>query len=58
MATKSIYKNISVKNKDFGRALISALENAHKKQAKDVQISRSFSEASKAQIKEIFGENK
>lgn len=58
MATKSIYKNITVKNKRFGHALISALESAKKKKAKDVQLSRTFTEAKKNQIKDIFEGNK
>lgn len=58
MATKSIYKNINVKDKKFGHALISALENAQNKKAKDVQLSRTFSEANKRQLEDIFKENK
>lgn len=58
MATKSIYKNVTVTDKSFGRALISALESAEKKKTKKVDIKKPFSEATKEQIKEIFGENK
>ncbi|MBQ2663787.1 MAG: hypothetical protein IJG16_06525 [Clostridia bacterium] len=58
MATKSIYKNISVKNRSFCRTLVSALENAQKKKAKDVQLSRTFSEVKNEDIKSIFGDTK
>ncbi len=58
MATKSIYKNINIKDKAFCRALVSALENAQNKKAKDVEYTRTFSEAKGEQIKEMFEENK
>lgn len=56
MATKSILKNITVKNKATTRSLTNALENAGKKQAKEVQFSRGVRQADREMIKKLFGE--
>lgn len=58
MATKSIMKNIDIHDKKLGKNLIVALENASGKQGKEVQLSRTYSEAKGEQIKKIFGNNK
>lgn len=58
MATKSIMKNIDIRDKNLGKNLITALENASGKHGKNVQISRSYSEAKGEQIKKIFCNNK
>lgn len=58
MATKSIMKNIDIRDKKLGKNLIVALENASGKHSKEVQISRTYSEARGEQIKKIFGSNK
>lgn len=57
MATKSIYKNVNLKNKTLTRGLILALENAMDKQEKEVQISKSVKEIKKNDIMRIFGDN-
>lgn len=57
MATKSIYKNVNLKNKTLTRGLILALENAMDKQEKEVQISKSVKEINKNDIMRIFGDN-
>ena len=57
MATKSIYKNVSLKNKTLTRGLILALENAMNKQEKEVQISKSVKEIKGNDLKKIFGDN-
>ena len=44
MATKSILKNVDIKDKKLGKSLVIALENAAGKHAKDVQLSRTFGE--------------
>ncbi|RBP68323.1 hypothetical protein DES36_10384 [Alkalibaculum bacchi] len=54
MATKSILKNINIKEKNSGRRLVLALENAKNKKSKEVTYKKSYSEISKDQIKEIF----
>ncbi|MEA1959965.1 MAG: hypothetical protein U9N81_01515 [Bacillota bacterium] len=56
MATKSIYKNVVIKDKRLSKNLLSALENAQNKGSKDVQLSKSYREIKKSQIKELFGE--
>lgn len=55
MATKSILKNVDIKDKKFAKALVTALENAHQKSSKKVQLSRTYSDIRGAQIKELFG---
>lgn len=55
MATKSILKNVDVKDKKLGRSLIVALENASGKKAKNVTLSRTYSDIRGEKIKEIFG---
>lgn len=56
MATKSILKNITIKNKATTRSLTNALENAGKKQVKDVTFSRGVRQADRALIQTLFGE--
>lgn len=56
MATKSIYKNVVIKNKQLSKDLASALENAQKKVSKHVHLSKSYHEVKKSEIKELFGE--
>ena len=59
MATKSILKNITVKNKPTCRSLLSALEHANNKSEKKVTFSRPVRTADKELIKVMFsGENK
>jgi len=55
MATKSILKVIDVRDKHFGRKLVSALENAENARSKDVTISKSVKTLDKKSIREIFG---
>jgi len=56
MATKSIYKNIVIKDARLSKSLVSALENSHKKTRKNVKLSKSCREIKRGQIKDIFGE--
>lgn len=56
MATKSMLKSINVRDKYFGRNLISALENAEKKKSKSVILSKSVKTIQKDKIKSLFGE--
>ena len=55
MATKSILKNVDVKDKNLAKSLVSALENASKKKSKDVSLSRTYSDVRGEKIKDIFG---
>ncbi len=56
MATKSILKNIDIKDRRMGRAIISALENAEGKKSKQVIMSRTFKEIKGDKIKSLFGD--
>lgn len=56
MATKSIFKNIVIKDRTISRRLVLALENARGKSSKQVVLSKSFHEVKKGQIKDVFGE--
>ena len=40
MATKSILKNVDIKDKKLGKSLVIALENAAGKHSKEVTLSR------------------
>lgn len=55
MATKSILKNIDIKERRMGRSIILALENAEGKKAKEVKLSRACKEVKGSKIKDIFG---
>lgn len=54
MATKSILKNIIIKNKKSCWSLINALENSKGKKARKVTFSRGYSSATKDDISKIF----
>lgn len=56
MATKSILKNIDIKNRKMGYAIVSALENAQLKGSKDVQMQRTCEEIKGEKIKQLFGD--
>lgn len=58
MATKSVLKNIDVKTRKSAYALVNALENAQGKHAQPVVNNRTFSDASKEEIRKMFGSNK
>lgn len=58
MATKSIAKNVNIKDRILSRNLVSALENAQNKVAKEVSMARTFSEVKGSRLKSIFGENR
>ena len=56
MATKSIYKNINIKDKKPGRALVTALENAKEFKGKEVVLTKKCQKIKKDQLKEFFGD--
>jgi len=55
MATKSILKNINIKDKRMARNLVKALEYAENVSAKKVDVSKSCISVSRDQIKMLFG---
>lgn len=55
MATKSILKNVDIKDKKLGKSLIIALESAAGKQSKDVVLSRRYKDVRGKDIKTILG---
>lgn len=58
MATKSVLKNVDIKSRKSALALVNALENARGKHAQPVITNRVFSDASRDEIRKMFGENK
>lgn len=56
MATKSILKNITIKDKATTRSFINALENADKKSEKEVTFTRAVRTADKELIQKLFGD--
>ncbi len=56
MATKSIFKNVVIKDKQLTKNLIAALENAQNKGSKTVKLSKSYHIIKKDQIKDLWGE--
>ena len=55
MATKSITKEIHVKDRQMGRSLVLALENAERKKGDDVVFKKSVKIVRKDEIKKLFG---
>lgn len=55
MATKSILKTIHIKELGAATGLVQALENAKGKAEKEVVFKRPPSEASRADIRKMFG---
>jgi len=58
MATKSILKNVDIKDRKLARSFIYALEKAQSKKSKEVHLSRTCSEATGDEIKKLFGVSK
>lgn len=54
MATKSILKNVDIKDRKLGKSLVIALEHAAGKHAKDVTLSRTYEDAKGEKLKSIF----
>ena len=55
MATKSILKTVHIKERKSASALVNALENAKGKSAQKVEFKRMPSDASRDEIREMFG---
>lgn len=58
MATKSVLKTVDIKTRTSALALVNALENAKGKSSQPVKNNRTFSDASREEIKKMFGGNK
>lgn len=54
MATKSFLKNITIKNKKECNALVKALESASEKKQQEVTFSRSYSVATREDVRKMF----
>ena len=57
MATKSVLKNIMIKDRRSAHNLVKALEHASGKQSRDVTISRTCNEMHKDDIRKLLGGN-
>lgn len=55
MATKSILKEINVRDRHSARNLVVALESSEKSKVEEIQMTKSVKEISKDKIKAIFG---
>jgi len=55
VATKSILKTVHIKDSKSASKLAGALENSQTKRQKDFKPSRQVSEASREEIKSMFG---
>lgn len=55
MATRSILKNVDIRDKKLAKEFINALENSKNKRTKEVVISKTVKTIDASQIKEIFG---
>lgn len=54
MATKSILKNIDIKDTKFGKQFADAMEKAISTPGKDVQYTRPYREVKGEEIKKLF----
>ena len=57
MATKSILKNVDIKDKKLGKSLVVALEHAAGKSSKKIIMNRSYKDIHGEDIKKVFGDN-
>lgn len=54
MATKSILKNVDIKDKKLGKALVRALESAAGKRTQDVKLSRTCTDVRGDALRRLF----
>ncbi len=54
MATKSMLKNVDIKDRKLGKQLVLALEHASEKKSKTVSLSRTYKEVKGDKVKDIF----
>lgn len=55
MATKSILKDVNIKDPRLARTFTDAMEEAREKRSQSIQISRKCSEITGEKVKEFFG---
>lgn len=55
MATKSILKNVDIRDPKLAKSLVVALENATERRGKNVVLNRTYSDIRGQKIHEIFG---
>jgi len=55
VATKSILKDVEINEKKLAEGLLSALDNAANKSAKEVKLQRQLREVKGEDIKRLFG---
>ncbi len=55
MATKSIIKDVNIKDKKLANAFVYAMEKSKEKKSKEVVLSRTCEEASAETIRLLFG---
>ena len=58
MATKSILKDVIIRDKKASSSFISALEHAQRRKPTNVNMSKQFSVLNKDEISKIFGDTK
>lgn len=54
MATKSILKNVNIKNKRLGRNFVNALEKARNEENKEIKLEKKFKNVKQSEIKDLF----
>lgn len=54
MATKSILKNVNIKNKRLGRNFVKALEKAQSEEKKEIKLDSKFQTVKQNEIKDLF----
>lgn len=54
MATRSFLKDVTIRNKKDCKALLNAMENAHKKPSQEVKFSKGYSVATREDIRKMF----
>ena len=57
VATKSVLKSVRIKDKTSAYRLVNTLEHAEGKRSKVVMHSRTFSDASRDEIRKMFGKS-
>lgn len=54
MATKSILKNVDIKDRKLGKSLVVALEHAAGKRSKDVELTRTYEDVRGDKLRSIL----
>jgi putative protein kinase ArgK-like GTPase of G3E family len=57
MATKSIYKQVKIKDRRMLGRFVTALEKAEKASERDITLSKNVQIMDRSQIKKIFGDS-